>query len=141
MAGRTPLYVRLPAAEADKLDRAAFELRTSKQDLVSGLVSRYVDPESPRKLAALQRIGGGTRRMVVESTDDTLTVGHHSFVPAQDPEVLTTKEAAELLRTDEETVATMADAGELPGRRLGEEWRFNRGAILRWLGGADDEED
>jgi excisionase family DNA binding protein len=140
---RKPLYVRLPADAAQNLDRAAFELGTSKQDLVSGLVSRYVDPASPRKLAALGRIGGGgsTRRVVVETADDSLTVGHASFVPAQDPDVLTAAEAADLLRTDEETVEAMAKKGELPGRKLGDDWRFTRTALLRWLGGAEDEED
>lgn len=148
---RTPLYVRLPNATAEKLDRAAFELRTSKQDLVTGLVSRYVDPASPRKLAALGRIGGttgaarggtaGTRRVVVETADDALTVGHASFAPAPGADVLTLAEAADLLRTDEPTVERMAASGDLPGRKLGDDWRFSRRALLRWLGGADDEED
>ena len=48
-------------------------------------------------------------------------------------------EAAGLLRTDEETVERMAAAGELPGRMLGATWRFSRAAILRWLGGEDEE--
>lgn len=140
MASRTPLYVRIPNAAAEKLDRAAFELRTSKQDLVTGLVSRYVDPDSPSGLRALERIGAGTRRVVVEAADDTLTVGHHSFVPSPGSEVLTAAEVAELLRIDAETVEQMADAGELPGRRLGDAWRFNRAAVLRWLGDPDEED-
>lgn len=140
MNARTPLYVRLPSSAADKLDRAAFELRTSKQDLVTGLVSRYVDPDTPSGLRALERIGAGTRRVVVESADDTLTVGHHSFVPSTASEVLTTPEVADLLRIDEATVERMAADGELPGRRLGDEWRFTRAAVLRWLGG-DEEAD
>jgi excisionase family DNA binding protein len=143
---RKPLYVRLPTAAAQDLDRAAFELKTSKQDLVTGLVSRYVDPDSPRKLAALGRIGAGgagasTRRVVVETADDTMTVGHASFVPTPNADVLTTAEAADLLRTDEETVERLAKKGELPGRKLGDDWRFTRTALLRWLGGAEDEED
>jgi excisionase family DNA binding protein len=140
MATRTPLYVRIPNAAAEKLDRAAFELRTSKQDLVTGLVSRYVDPDTPSGLRALERIGGGTRRVVVEAVDDSLTVGHHSFVPSPEAAVLTPAEVAELLRIDEDTVERMAAAGELPGRRLGDDWRFNRDAILRWLGGEDEAE-
>lgn len=144
---RTPLYVRLPTPAAEKLDRAAFELRTSKQDLVSGLVSRYVDPDSPRKLAALGRMGdsgGAARRVVVETADDALTVGHASFspatAPAADTEVLTAGEVADLLRTDVGIVERMAANDELPGRRVGDEWRFNRAAVLRWLGAAEDEE-
>jgi excisionase family DNA binding protein len=140
MEQRTPLYVRIPNAAAEKLDRAAFELRTSKQDLVTGLLSRYVDPDTPRGLRALERIGGGTRRVVVESADDTMTVGHHSFVPSGGAEVLTAAEVAELLKIDEETVDRMAAAEKLPGRRLGDEWRFSRAAVLRWLADADEED-
>jgi excisionase family DNA binding protein len=138
MENRTPLYVRIPNAAAEKLDRAAFELRTSKQDLVTGLVSRYVDPDTPRGLRALERIGGGTRRVIVEAADDTLTVGHHSFVPSERGEVLTVAEVAELLRTDPATVERMAADGELPSRRVGDDLRFSRDAVLRWLGGDDE---
>ena len=31
-------------------------------------------------------------------------------------------------------VSELADAGELPARRVGGEWRFARAAILSWLG-------
>jgi excisionase family DNA binding protein len=123
-----PLYVRLPSAAAEKLDRAAFELKTTKQNLVAELVEAHLP------LAA-------TRRVVVESMDDALTVGHHSFVPAEALDVLTLADAAELLRIDEQTVANAAERGELPGRKLGGEWRFARSAVLRWLAGAGEEED
>jgi excisionase family DNA binding protein len=33
-----------------------------------------------------------------------------------------------------EAVLELADAGELPGRRLRGEWRFARAAVLEWLG-------
>lgn len=128
---RKPLYVRLPGPAAEKLDRAAFEMRTTKQDLVAGLVEKHL---------AKHFAVGSTRRVVVESLDDSLTVGHHSFVPADAPDVLTPAEVAALLRVDEKTVTKMADKCELPGRKLGDEWRFARTAILRWLG-EEDEED
>ena len=41
------LFVRIPTEYARRLDRAAFELRVPKQSLVSELVERYVDPDSP----------------------------------------------------------------------------------------------
>jgi hypothetical protein len=31
-------------------------------------------------------------------------------------------------------VRALADAGELPGRKIGDEWRFLRSALLAWLG-------
>jgi excisionase family DNA binding protein len=142
-AEREALFVRIPTPTAERLDRAAFELRISKQDLVSGLVARYVDPASPSSLAALRalsddpegaRAGAAGRRVTIETADDTLAVGHHDFRPAPLPDVLTVADAAALLQVDEHVVAELAEAGELPGRRVGSEWRFARQAILDWLG-------
>jgi excisionase family DNA binding protein len=104
-----PLYVRLPEQAAEKLDRAAFELRTPKQNLVAQLV------------------------------EDHLTVGRHSFTPNETGEVLTPEEAAELLRSDAATVIAMAEDGTLPGRKVGDDWRFARSALLRWLSGEEEE--
>ncbi len=49
------LFVRLPATAVDKLDRAAEALGVRKKDLVAGLVTRYVDPDSRRGLQELRR--------------------------------------------------------------------------------------
>lgn len=130
---KAALYVRIPAAEAEKLDRAAFELKASKQDLIAGLVARYVDPHSPGGLQALHTLTTGRRRVTVETTDDTLTVGRHSFQPAEPTEVLTLAQLAALLQADEESVRSLAESGDLPGRKVGEDWRFVRSAILEWL--------
>ena len=129
MAETTGLFVRIPRGEAEKLDRAAFELNMPKQELVSGLVSRYVDP-SPAGLEQL-------RRITVETTGDQLTVGRHWFAPADPDQVLTAAEAAELLQVDEKAVRDMARRGELPGRKVGREWRFVRRALLEWLAGGE----
>ena len=121
---RTALYVRIPQSHADKLDRAAFELKVSKQDLVTGLVEDM-------KIAP----GFTRRRTEVVEVDDTLSVGRAAFLPSGPVEVLTLAEAADLLQVDASVVEAMASDGELPGRRLGDEWRFSREALLRWLGG------
>src|SRR5437773_4535174 len=110
------LYVRIPLPAAEKLDRAAFEMQVPKQDLVADLLFHYLPPPPPP--------AAGSRRVVVETADDTFTVGHHSFVPADEPDVLTIADVAELLRADEETVKDMADSGELPARKVGDDWRF-----------------
>ncbi len=112
MVERKPLYVRLPAAAAMSLDRAAFELQVSKQDLVADLVHRHL-----------------------EGPDDGLTVGRASL-PTPRPEVLTAGEAAQLLQSTEAAVTELAEAGELPGRKVGGEWRFARAAVLAWLAAA-----
>jgi excisionase family DNA binding protein len=125
MTERNALFVRIPIEAAERLRRAAFELNTSKQDLVAGLVTHYVDPGD---LASL-------RRITVETADDSLTVGHAELHPDPPAEVLTLDGAAALLQVTAEDVEALADAGELPGRKVGGEWRFAREAVLRWLAG------
>src|SRR3954452_13645604 len=107
----TPLFVRLPADEARRLDRAAFERGTSKRELVTDAVTRLLDGE--------------------------VTVGHAGVLPAADPEVLTVEQVAELLRVDAEVVRTLAREGAIPARKVGRHWRFARGAVLEWLGRTD----
>jgi excisionase family DNA binding protein len=119
----SPLFVRLPTREAEKLDRAAFELKTPKGKLVAGLVARYVDPTTPTGLEALR----GLR------LDDAPVVGRAYVGSDSEREVLTVREAAELLRVGEHTVRALAARGELPARRLGRRWRFSRRALLDWL--------
>jgi excisionase family DNA binding protein len=153
------LFVRIPAEHARRLDRAAFELRRPKQALVSDLLARYIDPDSPASLAALAgapgdgavasstprargpRAEGGRRRVTVETLEpDTLVVGHHSFRPqeperaiAAAPEVLRSEQAAELLQLTAAAVERLAEQGELPARKLAGEWRLSRAALLAWL--------
>jgi excisionase family DNA binding protein len=133
----TALYVRLPSVQAGRLDRASQVLGLPKRELISGLVQRYVDPDSPRSLEALRRLGGQARpRRVTVDVDDGsgLVVGHHSF-RTREAEVLSIEEAAELLQVGVEVLHELAEAGELPGRRLGGEWRFARAALIDWLAG------
>jgi excisionase family DNA binding protein len=161
-AGRratTPLFVRIPAEQARRLDRASFELGRPKQALVSELLERYIDPASPASLAALAAPGqgrgavapsqpvaalaeGARRRVTVETLEpDALVVGHHSFRPRERaaadhdvPEVLTAEQAAELMQVERAVIEGLAKAGELPTRRLAGQWRFSRAALLDWLG-------
>jgi excisionase family DNA binding protein len=148
------LYVRLPAAEASKLDRAAFELKAAKQDLVTGLIASYVDPATAAGLEALgQLLGAGLdakaeeeeqnkppfgfsdrRQIVVDMPDESLTVGRLQVRGAPQPDVLNAAQVAALLQVEEKTVSELAEAGDLPGRRIGKEWRFARQAVLDWLG-------
>ena len=131
------LYVRLPHLEFEKLDRAADALATNKKTIVTGLVSRYVDPDSAAGLEALRSsLGADPRRITINLPDEGLAVGHHAFTPAPRPEVLTPAQAAELLQVSEDEVVELAEAGTLPGRRIGERWRFSRPALIAWLAGA-----
>ena|SRR5215216_2781105 len=120
MTDRTALYVRLPTAQAERLDEAAHTLKRSKQDLVAGLVASYGDLDT-------------LRRITVETTEDVLTVGHADFRPFAPPDVLTVAQLAEWLQVDPSAIAQLAEEGELPGRQLAGEWRFAREAVLDWL--------
>ena len=51
--------------------------------------------------------------------------------------MLTSGAAGRLLQVDAGAVLALAEAGDLPGRRLGGEWRFARRAVLEWLGAGE----
>jgi excisionase family DNA binding protein len=134
------LYVRLPHPEFEKLDRAAEALATNKKTLVTTLVAHYVDPDSVTSLDNLRSIAGMLnrpgRRVTIDMPDEGMAVGHHAFTPAPLPEVLTPAQAAELLQVPEPELLALAEEGKLPGRRIGEQWRFSRPALVGWLAGA-----
>ena len=125
------LFVRLPTAAVEKLDRAAEVLGMRKKDLVAGLVSRYVDPDSPRGLEALGSLS--TREITVGLVEPASTRGSYSFQPYDPPEVMTSAQAADFMQIEEAAVIELAAAGKLPGRQLGGGWRFSRAALLVWL--------
>src|SRR6185295_11781881 len=124
----TPLYVRIPATAGAKLDRAAEALGVPKKDLVAGLVARYVDPDSQRGLNALDTLSQ-PRRINVELGDGGPTMGTYSFQPYDPPEVMSAEQAARFLQIEEALVVELAEAGTLPGRKLGTVWRFSRAAL------------
>ena len=99
-----PLFVRLPAADADDLTAAAERSGVSKRQLVGAAVRRHLEQEG-------------------------LVIGRADLRE----EVLTTGEAAALLRVEEPAVLEAAERGDLPGRKLGGEWRFAQSALLAWL--------
>jgi excisionase family DNA binding protein len=142
MAKRLPpepegaLYVRIPAKAVDKLDRAAEALGVHKKDLIAGLVSKYVDPDSRRGLNALGALSQ-PRRVTVDLGDPGPTLGSYSFQPYDPPEVMNAEQTAQLLQLDEKVVLELAEAGDLPGRKLGNVWRFSRSAVIAWLSSSD----
>ena len=112
--------MRLPKAEAERLDRAAARLGRSKGRIVADLLAENLEPpELPSGIDALKGA----------------PVGRHEFTPAQTLEILTLEQLATLLELDVEVVRALAEQGDVPGRKLGEEWRFSRAAVLAWLAG------
>jgi excisionase family DNA binding protein len=47
--------------------------------------------------------------------------------------IMTAEEVAAYLRLDQATVYRLANAGEIPARRVGRVWRFHRAALQEWL--------
>jgi excisionase family DNA binding protein len=105
------VFVRVPVAQAAALDRVAFELKRPKREIVGALLS------------------------VLDTEQGRIVLGRADLDPPRTAprEVLTAEQLAELLQVDEQTVRDLARRGELPGRKLGREWRFSRAAVLEWL--------
>ncbi len=118
---RVPLYVRLPRAQADALDRLVDATGQRKQQVVSELLGDRLEVGYAQVLDRAETVAPGAA------------------------EVLTLEELADLLRVDAAALLERATRGELPGRRFGSDWRFERTAVLAWLargeGGRPDEPD
>jgi excisionase family DNA binding protein len=125
------IYVRIPVPEAEKLDRAAERLNASKRDVIATLLADHLDPDGGDVFVGP---GATPRRIVFEDEPDQMVVGHAAFTPAPPAEVLTLEEAAELLRVEPDALRGLAERGELPARRVDDDWRFRREALLDWLG-------
>jgi excisionase family DNA binding protein len=103
-----PLYVRLPADQARRLHDAAETTGQSKRRLVEDAVRHHL------------------------AGDEDLVVGR-ATLREDAPTVLTLEEAAALLRVADDALLAIAQQGSIPGRQVGQQWRFSRAAILTWL--------
>lgn len=50
-------------------------------------------------------------------------------------EILTIKEASQFLKIGKTTLYKLARNGEIPGRKVGREWRFVKDKIIEWVKG------
>jgi excisionase family DNA binding protein len=110
----TPVFVRLPRDQAAALDRLANQSGRAKQHVVSELVAQALTPPKPEPFSM--------GRVELSSTPET-----------RHDEVLTLDEVALLLKLSPDAVQARAEAGDLPARRFGQDWRFSRLAVLTWL--------
>jgi excisionase family DNA binding protein len=115
---RTPLFVRIPADQATKLDRTAQALGASKSAIVSRLLEGFPEPAGS-----------------IFEHGKSMPTGR-AWPAEAEPEVLTLEQLAALLAVDAEAARALAESGELPGRKIAGEWRFSRAAILDWLRGS-----
>jgi excisionase family DNA binding protein len=103
-----PLYVRLPADQAQRLHDVADSTGQSKRRLVEDAVRQHL------------------------AGDDGLVVGR-AALREDAPEVLTLEEAAALLRVEDAALLAIAEQEDVPGQKIGQQWRFSRAALLAWL--------
>ena len=114
------VYVRMSERLASKLDKATERLGVSKRDVLSRLVDDHLDLEGAN-LVIRMRNGSSSA-----SDNEAANPGG---------EVLTLEEAAALLRVPPADVLTLIEAGDIPARLVGGQWRLARGAVLDWLRG------
>ena len=53
-------------------------------------------------------------------------------------DIMTSKELAKVLKIHAVTVRLKAAAGQIPGRQIGNRWRFSRARINQWMQGTGD---
>jgi excisionase family DNA binding protein len=116
---QVPLYVRLNANNARLLEQAAATSGRSKRRLIEDAVEHHLGD-------------GGLVVGRAELLEDAPEILSRTAAP----EILSLEEAAGLLRVDPDALRAAATRGEVPGRRIGEEWRFAGAALLAWLGSA-----
>jgi excisionase family DNA binding protein len=131
---QTPLYVKLPSNAVAKLDRASQALGVPKKELIAGLVTRYVDPDSTQGLSAL---GTLSSRDPFPPPDGGTMLGSYSFQTYDPPEIMNANQAGQFLQISEAEVLELAEHGKLPGKKLGSKWRFSRSALVAWLSSPD----
>ena len=63
----------------------------------------------------------------------TYDAGHHADQVEPLPQVMTVDQVAAYLQLSKRTVYNMAAAGEMPAAKVGDQWRFFRPELDRWL--------
>ncbi len=53
------------------------------------------------------------------------------------PEILTLEQAAQLLQVSTRTIQRLVKTGEIPGRQVGSQWRFDRDRLRQWVRGEE----
>lgn len=114
---RTALFVRVPTDLSEQLTARIQQAGRSKQDVVCDLLEAQM---SAGDLPAGNGDGGSTG-CAEDGTSDVLDLAG----------------IATLLAVEPESVLERIAAGDFPGRRFDDEWRFSRDAVMHWLAGTD----
>lgn len=57
-----------------------------------------------------------------------MTIHNHNF-----EQLLDSTDAANFLKVNPKTLQSLARAGQLPGIKVGKQWRFQQSALNRWI--------
>lgn len=57
------------------------------------------------------------------------------------PDIMTPQQAADYLQLNVRSLYTALNAGSIPARRIGKQWRISRDVLLAWLAGDAAMED
>lgn len=90
-------------------------------------------PKNSARIIAVTRTPGGTT--ITPAAKELLADDPQLGIQEQE-EVLTAEEVGKILRIHPVTVRLKAAAGVIPGRQLGNRWRFSRSRINDWLNAA-----
>jgi excisionase family DNA binding protein len=76
-------------------------------------------------------LGVSKRDVLATLVNDQLNIEGETTIISGEPldAVLNLAEAADLLRVAENYLQSLAESGEIPGRQIGDEWRFSRQAL------------
>ena len=86
--------------------------------------------------------GGGGCHAAIYRIFRILLSSWRSFMEHHDKnEVLTAREAAEMLKLHPNTVKLRANRGEIPHKRVGRSYRFLRSQLLEWLAAPTEPQD
>ena len=78
---------------------------------------------------------GDVLRQQSQILADMADAADEGMLNAPSDVVLNLRGVAQLLSMSEETVSRLASRGEIPGRKVGQQWRFSRRLVLDSLRG------
>ena len=73
-------------------------------------------------------------------SDSQNQTSRRSRIDKMDQEILTVEGAAEVLGVSKTTIYQLVQAGAIPGRKVGKEWRFTRKRLIAWISEDDEKE-
>jgi excisionase family DNA binding protein len=114
-------------------ESATERLNRLESDRVAPLVADAREEGTRRRSAQQEQTRPAVTPQLI--SPETVRSANPPHAPAHGDTVLTLAEAAAFLRVSENDLRSMAESGNLPARRIGDEWRIAAEALHEWLRG------